>query len=83
MRELIEEAIIYARSGSLHGFRLTSCGSYVAEQLRSEFDAYGYDLVMARRPIVRHIQFKRGIRRKSSPVSVAHALAEKPCGCVI
>ncbi|MFN3538407.1 MAG: hypothetical protein ACK4Y4_13265 [Brevundimonas sp.] len=31
------------------------------EVLRSEFDAQGYDLVMARRPVVRHIQFKTRI----------------------
>lgn len=53
------------------------------EVLRSEFDAHGYDLVMARGPIVRHIQFKTGIQDKPSPVSVARALAEKPSGCVI
>ena len=53
------------------------------EGLRSEFDAHGYDLVMGRGPIVRHIQFKTGVRDKPSPVSVARALAEKPSGCVI
>lgn len=53
------------------------------EVLRSEFDAHGYDLVMARGSIVRHIQFKTGIQDKPSPVSVARALAEKPSGCVI
>ena len=53
------------------------------EVLRSEFDAHGYDLVMARGPIVRHIQFKTGIRNKPEPVSVGRALADKPSGCVI
>ncbi|WP_206245883.1 hypothetical protein [Novosphingobium terrae] len=53
------------------------------EILRSEFDAHGYDLVMGRGQIVRHIQFKTGIRGKPSPVSVARALVEKPSGCVI
>src|ERR1700722_4827584 len=52
------------------------------EVLRSEFDAYGYDLVMARGLVVRHIQFKTGIR-KPPKVSVAAALGTKPCGCVI
>ena len=33
------------------------------EVLRSEFDAHGYDLVMARGPIVRHIQFKTGTEK--------------------
>lgn len=53
------------------------------EILRSEFDAHGYDLVMGRGNIVRHIQFKTGIRNKPAPVSVGRALAEKPSGCVI
>lgn len=53
------------------------------EVLRSEFDAHGYDLVMGRGPIVRHIQFKTGVRDKPAPVSVGRALADKPSGCVI
>jgi hypothetical protein len=53
------------------------------EVLRPEFDAHGYDLVMARGPIVRHIQFKTGTSRKPVDVSVSQALAEKPSGCVI
>jgi len=53
------------------------------EVLRSEFDAHGYDLVMARGRIVRHIQFKTGTARKPADVSVPMALAGKPCGCVI
>jgi hypothetical protein len=46
------------------------------EVLRPEFDAHGYDLVMARGPIVRHIQFKSGTSRKPVDVSVSQALAE-------
>src|SRR5665213_385681 len=53
------------------------------EVLRSEFDAHGYDLVMARGRIVRHIQFKTGKSRKPGKVSVARSLADKPSGCVI
>ncbi len=53
-----------------------------AEVLRSEFDAHGYDLVMARGTVVRHIQFKTGTSRPRD-ISVAVALAEKPSGCVI
>ena len=34
------------------------------EVLRSEFDAYGYDLVMTRGHIVRHIQLKTGSQRR-------------------
>jgi len=38
-----------------------SAASLTVEVLRSEFDAHGYHLVMARGPIVRHIQFKTGL----------------------
>lgn len=40
------------------------------EVLRSEFDAYGYDIVMARGPVVRHIQFKTGKTKKPGDVSL-------------
>ena len=53
------------------------------EVLRSEFDAHGYDLVMGRGSVVRHIQFKTGVRGRPSSVSVGRALADKPSGCVI
>lgn len=53
------------------------------EVLRSEFDAHGYDLVMARGPIVRHIQLKTGTAQMPGDVSVSRALADKPSGCVI
>ena len=53
------------------------------EVLRSEFDAHGYDLVMARDRIVRHIQFKTGTSPKPGDVSISMALATKPSGCVL
>ncbi len=53
------------------------------EVLRSEFDAHGYDLVMARRRVVRHIQFKTGTSKKPGDVSVSLTLAGKPSGCII
>jgi hypothetical protein len=53
------------------------------EVLRSEFDAHGYDLVIARRRVVRHIQFKTGTSKRPGDVSVALALGGKPSGCVI
>jgi hypothetical protein len=62
---------------------LWRCGVFDIEVLRSEFDAHGYDLVMARGRIVRHIQFKTGTTQKPGHVSVAQALADKPSGCVI
>src|SRR6516162_7201135 len=53
------------------------------EVLRSEFDAHGYDLVMGRGRIVRHIQFRTGKSRKPGDTSISLALAGKPSGCVI
>ena len=53
------------------------------EVLRSEFDAHGYDLVMGRGNVVRHIQFKTGQSRRPGDVSVSTLLAAKPSGCVI
>jgi hypothetical protein len=53
------------------------------EVLRSEFDAHGYDVVMTRGPIVRHIQFKTGKAKKPGDVIIALALADKASGCVI
>lgn len=51
------------------------------EILRSEFDAYGYDLVISAGSLVRHIQLKTGTRMKR--ISVSRMLAEKPSGCVV
>ena len=53
------------------------------EVLKSEFDAHGYDLVLARGDVVRHIQFKTGTTKKPGDVSVSLALAGKPSGCVL
>jgi hypothetical protein len=58
-------------------------GVFDVEVMRSELDAHGYDVVMGRDKIVRHIQFKAGIRDKPQGVSVSSALADKPSGCVI
>ena len=53
------------------------------EVLRSEFDSHGYDLVMARGHIVRHLQLKTGTSRRPTSVSVSLALGTKPSGCVL
>jgi hypothetical protein len=53
------------------------------ELLRSEFDAHGYDVVLVRGPVIRHVQFKTGTSRKPGDVSVSESLADKPSGCVI
>jgi hypothetical protein len=58
-------------------------GIHDVEVLRPEFDAHGYDLVMARGRVVRHIQFKTGTARRPARVSLARVLAEKPSGCAI
>jgi hypothetical protein len=63
--------------------RLWQHGIVDVEVLRSEFDAHGYDLVLARGHTVRHIQLKTGLAKRPSDVSVPMSLAEKPSGCVI
>ena len=55
-----------------------------AEILKSEFDAGGYDLVLTRRDVTRHIQLK--VSRKGgarAEVNVSLRLAEKASGCVV
>ncbi len=52
-------------------------GVHDVEVLRPEFDTHGYDLVMARGPIVRHIQFKTGTAGRPARASLARALTEK------
>ena len=64
--------------------RLWQLGITDVEVLRSEFDAGGYDLVLACRKIVRHIQFKTmKLGGKANAVKISMKLAEKPSGCVV
>lgn len=55
-----------------------------AEVLRSEFDASGYDLVVSRQAITRHVQLKASIvGGRRSTVDVNLGLSGKPSGCII
>lgn len=64
--------------------RLWQYGVMDTEVLRSEFDAGGYDLVLSRRRIVRHIQLKiKTIGGPTARVNVSVKLAERPSGCVV
>jgi hypothetical protein len=51
------------------------------EVLRSEVDAYGYDLAIECNGILRHVQLKAG--QSARYVTVHLSLAEKPRACVI
>lgn len=54
------------------------------EVLRSELDAFGYDLVIEANGIMRHVQLKAGTASGTrSHVDVQLALADKPGGCVV
>src|SRR3546814_14297344 len=54
------------------------------EVLRSEFDAGGYDLVMARGRVTRHIPFTTKIvGGKTDEVKISLKLMEKPSACVL
>jgi hypothetical protein len=64
--------------------RLWQRGVTDVEVLRSEFDAGGYDLVMSRGKIIRHIQFKSvTVDGRAARTSINLKLREKPSGCVI
>ena len=64
--------------------RLWQLGIMDVEVLRSEFDAGGYDLVMSRLNVIRHIQFKSVlVDGKAARTSISLKLMEKPSGCVI
>ena len=55
-----------------------------AEVLRSEIDAFGYDLVFECNGKVRHVQLKASKHdAKASGQKVNVALAKKPSGCVV
>lgn len=58
-------------------------GVYDVEVLRSEFDAHGYDVVLCRGGVTRHIQLKTGRTGKPSAVSLPLALGAAPSGCAI
>lgn len=54
------------------------------EVLRSEFDAFGYDLVIEANGVLRHIQLKATVAAGArSSVDVQLALGDKPGGCVV
>ena len=64
--------------------RLWQLGITDVEVLRSEFDVGGYDLVMSRGRVIRHIQFKSVIvDGKAAWASASLKLMEKPSGCII
>lgn len=54
------------------------------EVLRSEFDAFGYDIVIEANGVLRHIQLKVTIAFGArAHVDVQVALSNKQCGCVV
>lgn len=54
------------------------------EVLRSEFDAFGYDVVIEANGVLRHIQLKATrVSGARASVDIQQALAGKPGGCVI
>lgn len=79
-REQIIEHVFIAESLRT----LWRCGVRDVEVLRSEFDGGGYDVVLDRGGITRHIQLKGlvkdGARKK---IDVNLKLAEKVSGCVV
>ncbi|AXV99229.1 hypothetical protein CJO80_27125 (plasmid) [Ralstonia solanacearum] len=64
--------------------RLWQRGVTDVEVLRAEFDAGGYDLVLSRGAVVRHLQLKTIVDGgQANHVVINHKLALKPSGCVL
>lgn len=64
--------------------RLWRRGVHDVEVLRSEFDAGGYDLVVSRGGLVRHVQFKSVLEDgRARKASIGLRLAARPSGCVL
>ena len=64
--------------------RLWQLGVTDVHVLRSEFDADGYDIVMSRGRILRHIQFKSVLDvGKTSHTKISLKLSDQPSGCVV
>jgi hypothetical protein len=60
------------------------CGVTDVEVTRSEIDTFGYDLVMGRGEVVRHIQLKpMEVGASTRKVAVSLKLMLKPSGCVV
>ena len=54
------------------------------EVLRSEIDASGYDLLLERNGVIRHVQLKTSRTQSMAAVQKVHtALETKPSGCVV
>lgn len=58
-------------------------GVFDVEVLRSEFDAHGYDVVLSRGDVTRHVQLKTGTGKMPPSVQLGLSLATKPSGCAI
>jgi hypothetical protein len=61
--------------------KLWVAGVVNVEILRSEFDSHGYDLVLSKGHVTRHIQLKSGLSIKK--VGISKNLESKPSGCVV
>lgn len=77
LREMIVEHLFIGEALRI----LWRSGIVDVEILRSEIDAYGYDLVISSGQLVRHVQLKSGTKLKK--VSISRDLATKPSGCLI
>ena len=59
-------------------------GIFDVEVLRSEFDAGGYELVVSRGSIIRHVQLKaKRVRGKTRAFPISQRLAHRKAGCIV
>jgi hypothetical protein len=79
----LERVLEFAFLGDLLR-RLWSEGVRDVEVLRSDVDAWGYDIVLARGRVMRHVQLKASKRNGSTrTVPINGGLQDKPGGCVV
>ena len=80
LREKIVESLFVGELGR----EIWRKGDFDLEVLRSEFDAAGYDLVLTKGHLTRHVQLKtKLLGGRNSYFNISSKLAQKPSGCVI
>lgn len=80
LREKIVESLFVGELGR----ELWRSNEFDLEVLRSEFDASGYDLILAKGSSARHVQLKTKLHKgRTSYFNIGAMLAEKSSGCVI
>lgn len=79
----LERVLEFAFLGELLR-QLWNDGVRDVEVLRPDIDAWGYDIVLTRGKVIRHLQLKASTRSgRTRSVTISGALQDKPGGCVV